>query len=400
MGAALRYFTERIQERPEAASEAGLTRLHVRLHSQLEFVLITLDGENPYRIFKTLNSTGVDLEEGDLIRNFVFMHEAVDRQDEFHDQYWKPLERRFEDSSSHLNGRAMSAFFRDFLMKDGMYVPLAATYQQFESRYSGTAVVVRDVARELGVHADDYDIIRSAARHPTSAVEDALTKLSQLDSSTTYPLLLNMLARVRVGPMPEPHLVQSVELLSGFILRRYICSEISRAYGRWFVTACRELADAPLEHLGSFLSSKGFPPDGRFKEAFVRFPLYGSNYARAILEAIERHHGHKEPADLSQTQIEHIMPQTLSPKWREDVGPEAGETHARWLHTIGNLTLSAYNPELYNKRFSCKKEAYHRSNVVMTGEVAKYSRWAAEEIEARGEALAEVAAEMWVGPGK
>ena len=262
VGAALTYFTDHIQGRPEAASEAGITRLHVTLHSQLEFVLITLEGQNPYRIFKTLNSTGVDLEEGDLIRNFVFMHEAVDRQDEFDDQYWKSLERRFEDSSGHLNSRALSAFFRDFLMKDGMYVPLAATYQYFESKYGGTPVNVRDVARELGVHADDYDIIRRQARHPTPAVEDTLTKLSQLDSSTTYPLLLNMLARVCAGTMPEPQLVRSVELLSGFILRRYICGESSRAYGRWLVTACRELADAPLEHLGSFLSSKGFPPDG------------------------------------------------------------------------------------------------------------------------------------------
>jgi hypothetical protein len=398
VGTVLGYFTNQIQGLPDWGSESGLRRLYSTLHSRLEFVQITLEGENPYRIFKTLNSTGVDLEEGDLIRNFVFMHEPVDRQDEFDDQYWKPLERRFEDSSSHLDSRALSAFFRNFLMKEGTYVPLATTYQHFESKYGGTQVNARDVAQDLGAHADDYDIIRRVARHRNPSAEDALMKLGQLDSSTTFPLLLNLLARVRAGTMTEQHLVRSVELLSGFILRRYICGENSRPYGRWFATACRELVDAPLENLERFLISKGFPQDGRFKEAFVRFPLYGSNYARAILEAIERHHGHREPADLSQTQIEHIMPQTLSPEWREDLGPATEETHARWLHSIGNLTLSAYNPELYNKRFSIKREEYQRSNVVMTRRVAMSSRWGAEEIEARGGAVAEVAAKIWVGP--
>jgi hypothetical protein len=80
------------------------------------------------------------------------------------------------------------------------------------------------------------------------------------------------------------------------------------------------------------------------------------------------------------------------------LGSVAVEIHARWLHSIGNLTLSAYNPELYNKRFSIKREEYQRSNVVMTRKLAVSSQWGAEEIEARGIELAEAAAQIWVAP--
>jgi hypothetical protein len=165
----------------------------------------------------------------------------------------------------------------------------------------------------------------------------------------------------------------------------------------------RGLADAeqpPLQALEDFLLERGWPDDLKFEAAFATFPLYSRGYTKEVIETLERGRGHKEPADLTDAQVEHIMPQTLSDAWRTDLGPNAEKTHAQWLDCPGNLTLSAYNQELWNHKFAIKREHYAESNVVLTRELADYETWGEDEIKSRGEALAKEAAQIWVGPAK
>jgi uncharacterized protein with ParB-like and HNH nuclease domain len=122
----------------------GSRGLFNTLRYRLEFVHITLNDENPFQIFKSLNSTGVDLAESDLIRNFMFMRVGEANQERFDEQHWKPLEQHFETRDSkgnaNLSGKDFSSFLRDFLMRDGEYVGVNATFEEFERRYkSGLA---------------------------------------------------------------------------------------------------------------------------------------------------------------------------------------------------------------------------------------------------------------------
>lgn len=395
---ALRFFTESVTSLEEAETEKQLRDFFNLVRRRLEFVHIILDNENAYEIFRSLNSTGQPLSEADLVRNFVFMHMPLDKQDRFDDELWTPVERHFEDKEGNLDGEALSGFFRDFLMRTGRYVKPAATFQEFERRYSGAGFEPEDLTIELGWYADYYDVIRGVKRHSSDSVEAALGKLRGLQASTTYPLLLNLLHRREEG-MTDDELVQCLEMLSGFILRRFVCGESSRGYSRWFVSANRALGDQPVEGLKHFLQdNREFPDDKRFQQAFVRFNLYGSLYGRYALEMFELAQNHREPADLSKAQIEHIMPQTLSDEWKSDLGPDYERIYAEWLHTVGNLTLSAYNPELYNHPFDTKREEYDRSNITITRQLASYSSWGEEEIRARGANLAELAVEIWPGP--
>ncbi|MBN1668159.1 MAG: DUF262 domain-containing protein [Anaerolineales bacterium] len=391
---ALNYFTRQLLADSTLSDEKALRSFFSLLTSSIEFVHITLSQENPYRIFKSLNSTGVDLSEGDLIRNFVFMHVPLAEQDEFDERHWKPLEKHFETAEGQVDGRALSAFFRDFLMHRGQYIPPAQTYQSFEARYSTVAFDPLALAQELRRFAGYYDQVRLVTPHPSPLVHAALVKLAELETSTTYPLLLNLIAR----DLPPEQLAQAIEWLASFILRRFVCQETSRAYARWFVAACRELDEQPLDQLRMFLIAKGFPADARFISQFVTFNLYGSRYTRAILARLERAQAHKEPADLSNAQVEHILPQTLNTAWQADLGPEAAEIQAQWLHTLGNLTLSAYNPELSNSAFGVKKLAYAQSNIVITKALAQHKTWTQAEIQARGRRLAEQAASLWAAP--
>lgn len=400
IGDAVRYFYDRIAELPESHTEEGLREFFGILKARLEFVHITLQGENPYRIFRSLNSTGVDLSEGDLIRNFMFMHVSLDKQDDFDDELWKPLEARFEDLEGKISTSLLSNFFRDFLMRTGQYVPPTATFQIFERTYDSGSFKADALARELAHHAALYDIIRGVNPHPHNAVNAALKKLRQLDSSTTYPLLLNLMLKVEQGIMNEDDLLTSIEMLAGFILRRFICGEQSRAYGRWFVSACANIGNNPLPGLAAFLANKGFPNNATFKARFTHANIYGSRYGRSILETLELTFPDKERASLANASIEHIMPQTLTEAWRTDLGLEEAERiHAEWLNTIGNLTLTAYNSELQNDSFADKSEEYAKSHINLTRQIAQdYTTWTETDILDRGQRLAERAAKVWVGP--
>lgn len=258
---ALIFFLRQIQGlAPEGGfSEDELRELFYLISGRLEFVYITLDDENPYRIFKSLNSTGVNLSEADLIRNFMLMEIGNDTaaQDAFDDAYWRPLEEQFVDEKGQLNSRDLSHFFRDFLMADGRYIPLAATFYNFERRYHTETFDVQALTLELRQNAQLYNVIRGLQSHKNEQINRALHRLRPLNPRTTYPLLLNLLRRVEAKKLSIKEFVNCVVLIGTFLRQRQEADEPSRPYSRWFVAACRALDSQPYDDLCAFLKQKG-----------------------------------------------------------------------------------------------------------------------------------------------
>lgn len=368
---------------------------------RLEFMCATLESENAYSIFKSLNSTGVPLGPSDLIRNFVFMHVAPDAQDDFDRDHWAPLEALFADADGRVDETRFSRFFRDVLMAEGgQYVQPADTFTTFEARNEATGFDPVVLAQRLRRNADNYAVISGAADSDSSAITAGLVELNRLDSSTTYPLLLALFSACDSGRMPPSALFRCIAMLRGFIFRRFVCGESSRGYGQMFVRAINVEADDPMLALDQYLLARGWPHDERFIESFVRLPLYKRGYAREVLETLELARGHKERADLSRTQVEHVMPQTLNNDWIEELGDEPERVHSDWLHTPGNLTLSAYNQEVGNQSFRVKRARFATSNVGLTRDVAAFSQWSEQEIAERGLRMAQEAAGLWYGPSE
>lgn len=403
---ALDFFTQRVETIQDSKSEEGLRSFFNLLCSRLEFVQINLSQEeNPFQIFRSLNSTGVSLAESDLIRNFMFMQLSEKNQADFDKSYWQPLERHFESKDSkqkgQLDGKAFSIFLRNFLMYRGNYVGVNDTFVEFEA-YCTNKTDPIEIVKELDESVSLYDVIRGSKLHPSGEVklDNALKQLRALESSTTFPLILNLLNRVKADSMSVYDAIHAIRLLSGFILRRYICSMSSRTYGIWFVQACAQLKDSPLEELRSFLQHKGFPDNTVFQEALIYFNIYKGNYGLAVLKALETALPHKEGADLSKANIEHIMPQKLTPEWIPMVGTQDGPVHQKWLHSLGNLTITGYNGELANKSFAAKRKIYLESHFELTKNIAKNttSVWTEKQIETRGKLLAEKAKDIWIGP--
>jgi hypothetical protein len=226
--------------------------------------------------------------------------------------------------------------------------------------------------------------------------------------STSYPLVLWLLMARQEGSLDDSELVRCLQMISSFVLRRYVCSESSRAYSRWFCVICKELGTTPEAALRAFFDGKGWPDDDRFTQAFIKLDLYQSKYCRAVLDGLElSQQRDSERVAIDKCSVEHVMPQTIEDDvdgeaWREMLGAEWRAAHAAWLHTPGNLTLVGhdYNSSMQNRAFPIKKPVLASSKVYLNKHFAAetLAKWNAEQIAARTRELAKLAVAIWPRP--
>lgn len=391
----------------DAGNPGSAEALLTAVVDRLDFVAITLDHENPYKIFKSLNSTGVDLGQEDLIRNEVFCALPIDEQDSFDDHHWRPLERHFETCGA-LDGNLFVGFFRHALMRHGTYVGENDTYDAFQKAHATGSLASKQVVVEYEKLARLYEIIEGRSRHTSEDVQLGVNMVRELNATTSYPLVLRLLELNGEGTLTDAGLARLLTAIASFVLRRFVCDQGSRTYARWFCAACRELGSDAEAGLKAFLLDKGWPRNSQFEPAFVKVPLYESKYREAVLKRLElASQAASEPVVLSGCWIEHVMPQTLSDNddgeaWRSALGENWRDLHGIWMHTPGNLTLvgADYNIEMSNRRFQVKHPVLAGSKVYLNSYFAKLPEvhWSQVDIEERGEQLAKLAASIWIAP--
>ena len=414
IGTALRFFETALADLIGKDPEK-LRAFFRKIFGAVEFVHIILEGESPYKIFRSLNSTGVELTEADLIRNFLFMHVPPGQQNDFDDKYWRKLEDHFPGKKKTTDAKELSSFFRDYLMSDGEYIGKNDTFDQFETKFQGPAFKPTNLMKPVLQSADLYRWIKGDQPHPEKAINNALAKLRYLKSSTTYPLVLALMRDHATDALQSKQLTECLELISGFIYRRYICGLSSRNYGEWFVAACTQQSPDRHMALKQFLESKGFPGTKRFTIALETFPLYDSPYGLYTLAYLEKSFKSKEsplPEDFpfslatlkEKVEIEHVLPQTLTSAWKSMLGPEAKEIHEEYADTLGNLTLTGYNQGLSNHDFATKLKGikntpgYKKSKYELTESIALNNKWTKNEILERAALLANKVIAIWTGP--
>jgi len=381
-----------------------LRQLYETIIGRLYLVVITIGDENPYEIFESLNSTGLPLEESDLIRNFLFMQLKAEDQDDFHEHHWQPFERMF-DATGDFTAVSMTAFFRDYLMRDGLFSRLSETFVDFKRSYERTKQTPTAVVAELTRFAKFYMALMRGGVGQPSEVARVLARFPLLDAATAHPLLLHLLNRLEKGQVDRPTFIGCVKDLASFVVRRTICGEQTGAYGRWFCEVIPQLGDNPQTTLRAYLLHRGWPDDESLAARLLEFPIYRRDpkKARLLLELLEESVGHKEIVDLKPLQIEHVMPQTIPSgkaglPWREMLGDEWKKDHDRLLHTLGNLTLTGYNPNLSNRPYAEKRAELLNSKLCLNEWFDKVLTWNSETINARGQAVAKSAAQLLPRP--
>ncbi len=413
---ARQYFSEQVFGDRNGGGSFDLRNLYRCIVNHLDMVSIHLDAQDsPNRIFESLNNTGLPLSVADLIRNYMLMSISdVDTQQKEYDSCWRPMEQLFSGE------QVPTAFFWNYLMMDGSLPRQDDTYDVIKERFKSLTPEkaidrLRDFyqfschyAKISETKSDDSTkpkAIQNLLSSPGSLdVELGLTmrcwRLKQWDVVVADPFLMKAMEKVRKRRIGLPELVEVVRLFESFVVRRTICGVPTNSVRRIFAQMIEQVDwQDVVESVRGHLLNNNWPTDDEFRSMILHYRLYNKqrlSRTRLVLWTIECSRGHNEtPALTDEITVEHIMPQTLSAEWEQDLGPIAGEVHEQWLNTIGNLTLSGYNPALSNRPFAEKRVILADSHFALTAGIGDQESWGEEEIQRRGEELATEAVQIW-----
>lgn len=378
----------------------------------MEIININLNHEdNPQLIFESLNSTDLDLSEGDKIRNYILMGLETERQNKFYEKYWNRIEE-FTDYD-------VSAFVRDYLSVKQQSTPningIYAAFKRYVEDNAGNDVEM--LLRDLLDYAKRYAILlrRNSA---DERLNGCIYRLNRLSTTVTRPYFLEALRLWEGDTITADGLYEIFRTTENYIFRRMICDLPTNALNKIFLLLHREIIrmDGGEDHYVekfkyALLSKKDrarFPSDGEFAECMVTRNIYGMNSKNKLylFERLENG-GTVETKDVWQHldkgeySIEHIMPQHLTPAWIGELGKDYEDIHNTWLHRLSNLTLTGYNSKYSNSPFLEKRDMPHGfkdSGLRINQWIAQKERWGIAELEDRGQYLQNRVVEIWELP--
>lgn len=374
---------------------------------KLQIVNITLDRavDDAQAIFESLNSTGKELSESDLIRNYVLMGLAPSEQIYVYEHLWRPMEQLFVYETQ---GTVMDAFFRHYLtMKISRIPKLGRVYEEFKLYHLNCEFgTIRELCQDLLNYAKHYTNIvfmRNSDRDLKKLYEDII----DLKMEVSYPFLLKIHYDSEEGLITSDELKEILKLCISYVLRRAICEIPTNSLNKTFATMKNYIR--PNDYVNSvkafFLMQdtyKEFPDNDKFEVAFVSRDIYNMRARNYILSRLENF-DNKAPIIIENFTIEHIMPQNknLSLEWQADLGTEWHEVQKKYLHTIGNLTLTAYNSEMSDRHFLEKMDmpgGFKESALRLNKYVVLQNTWNEEHIIERAKELAKKAESIWPYP--
>lgn len=410
---AQRFFLKKISDLNPEEYEHITTSLPRAIYSslikRLSTVYITVESQdNPFVIFESLNHPGLQLEEADLIRNFIFSNMDFDKQEKFDNDTWKPFEDRLpKDKERKPDGKKITLFYRHYIMVKKAnqaqklaeaFVRTREVFVSFQKFYKDHSLTPFNLVKDMNHYADLYYKI-VGGRNPENFA-DKFEIYQSLGNTTVYPLILYWFDKFTQEIISEKEFKDVLVYIQSFIIRRAIIQARTKGYDEMFAEAIIE-AKTPIE-LYAFLhefDSNGWPTDDLVLESLVKFPFYSSfksKPTKMILGEIERSFGHKEIVNINSRQltVEHIMPQTPSPEWITYLEDEY-DSYGQFVHTLGNLTLTGYNSELSNALFEDKIELYNSSHFMMTKELVNHEFWNIDNIKIRTEKLGKILLTIW-----
>lgn len=374
---------------------------------KLQIVNITLDRtvDDAQAIFESLNSTGKELSESDLIRNYVLMGLEPTEQTYVYEHLWRPMELLFVYETQD---SVMDRFFRDYLTMKITRIPKQdRVYEEFKLYHLNCEFgTIRELCQDLLTYAKYYtDMVFKRSSNP--ALKSLYEDINDLRMEVSYPFLLKVHNDYAEGIISEDDLKLIIRLCISYVFRRSICDIPTNSLNKTFATLRNEIRqDDYVNSIKAFFvmrdDYKEFPNDDKFTAAFVSRDIYTMRSRNFILSHLENY-GNKAPIIIENYTIEHIMPQnsSLSPEWQQMLGTNWREVQKTYLHTIGNLTLTAYNSEMSDYPFMVKMDmegGFKESALRLNAYVVKLTEWNEQRIKERASLLADKAKQIWAFP--
>ena len=348
------FFTDRMAETDPATVYRGVGRLVV--------VDVTLEHgkDDPQLIFESLNSTGMDLSQSDLIRNFILMRLPEREQTFLYDAYWSKIEQLFRGSE-----RTFDSFARDFIALNSQASKQDRAdqiYFAFRRQFGGavgTLAALEELLRELLKFARYHAAFSIGIDGPPELREPLARLRRQVDVPAI--LIMRLFDCHGKGTLTTPEFVLAVELIESYVMRRAVCGEQTRAYWQLFADFAYRIDESrPLESLRVTIAREHgnyrFPTDDDFRKALEERDLYSKRVCFDLLERLENF-GSNEPTNTASYSIEHVMPQNekLGPEWRDMLGVQWADVQREWLHRLGNLTLTGTTAPTRTERLRRKR---------------------------------------------
>jgi uncharacterized protein with ParB-like and HNH nuclease domain len=417
---AFQFFQKELKSR----DNIDLSKLKDIIIHELMLVSIVADNDdNPYLIFERLNSTGVKLDQSDLIRNYVLMKSSSFPDKEEIDKEWRLLEKKFKEIEKEIyrrrscaryydSGELLNRYFWNYLRKDGdsvtekeVYISMIEKFDAFPDKH--------EYLKELTQFSNYYEKLYLPHNEPEEKLSRYFYHFSELDFETCHIFLLNIYNLYSLSRISCEDFENILCLIESYFVRRFFIGISTNILGKVFDNLYKEICSQDSANilltlrtiLREYSGNKTFPQDKDFRSAIISKNIYTTGNRKRLKFILERlnssiYRNTKEKDSIlsDNLTVEHIMPQTLTFEWRENLGDSYNAINDKWLHTLGNLTLTADNSPLSNKVFTEKKIIYKESNLNLNKYFDNIDNWNANTIEKRANELADIAIRIWPMP--
>lgn len=388
--------------------------------NKLIFVDIALDRQkdNPQRIFESLNSTGLELSQADLIRNYILMGLSRTNQEKIYKSYWEVIEKNAKDEI--LNKSRVSDFIRDYLTLINKEIPnKGEVYVKFKSQYPTTTIdELENVLADLKSLVKYYNKLINPKNEIDKDIRIQLEYINRLEINVAFPFLMKVYEDYSNSIIDKPKFISVLNLVQSYTWRRFILGLPTNALNKIFMGLYYHKDFKKEDYLSSIqkillkLSRvQRFPRNAEVINALKEKDVYNIKPKNRIylLERLENFNNieHVVIEGNSDITIEHIFPQNPDPKWKIELGQEEYNfIKENCLNTIGNLTLSGNNGKLGNKPFlekrdmniDGKEQGYKFSRLWLNRDLKEKEKWNKEEIEKRANEISERFMKIWEMP--
>ena len=380
---------------------------------KLSLVSISLDkdSDNPQMIFESMNSTGKDLSQTDLLRNYLLMDLTPEKQTRLYKTYWKPMEELFGEDIYKNDLNKFDYFIRDFLTlksDTGHICKINNVYENFKRYYLDNNCEKFAVLKDLFTYAKYYACI-DLLQENDDELKLYWQEFKKLDSHVVYPFLLKLYDDYSRQILIKEDFKKILQVVISYLWRRAICEIPTNSLSKTFATLYQAVDkdDYVNSIIKAFVfksSYKRFPSDYEVREKLQTKDIYHFRLRKYLLEALENYY-HKEPIDLNTANytIEHIMPQNIEHNlsWQQMLGEDWQEVHSLYLHSLGNLTITGYNAEMSNKSFVEKvngESGFKHSHLKLSESIAQCDVWNKKAIQRRTNILTDIILKIWKYP--
>lgn len=370
-------------------------------------IALSRDQDNPQLIFESMNSTGKELSQADLIRNFILMGLEPKLQTRLYEEHWRPME---QDFGQEAYGTQFDSFMRHYLTVCTGDIPREREVYEAFKDYSRTKPVMQAGIEALVKEIRDfgrYFCAMALGAEQDTTLSLAFHDLRELKVDVAHPFLLELYHEYANHTLSVADFVTAVRLVEAYVFRRAICAIPTNSMNKTFATFGKALKkDRYIEsiqaHFLTLPSYRRFPSNDEFRRDLHTRDLYNFRSCSYWLRRLENH-GRKERVEVAEYTIEHILPQNpnLSVAWKQALGAAWERVQKQWLHTLGNLTLTRYNAEYSDHAFAEKRDmtgGFRESPLKLNAGLGQLEAWNEASIQERAERLADQALEVWVAP--